>query len=159
MTVHPTQPAGSPAQGSSLDAKLAKLQEREAALRAQGQQLQERAAHLARIRSSHSKRLSRRADTHEKVVLGALVKKAKLDVCRLDVVITTKRHLNDDKTTSFDRFIDNHSTNYDRELILGGLLWLANVLTAQPGGVVTVPPHDGLREAGRLAGANVLNKA
>ena len=70
-------------------------------------------------------------DAHEKIVLGALIKKAGLDICR----------------------VDDQSINYDRELILGGLLWLAHVLTAQPVDVVTVTDHGVLRDVvGRAAG-------
>ena len=168
------------------DAKLSKLRERESALKQQAQQLQARAEHLSRVGRGHLERLARRVDAHEKIVLGALVKKAGLDVRRVGDVAASKRqenisisssmtsnsakqddvpgstsskqHSNIVLASSNDCHIDDESANYDRELILGGLLWLANVLTMQPGGMVAVPGHDVLRNAGRLAGANAMDK-
>ena len=61
--------------------------------------------------------------------------------------------------SSFNCRVADSSASYDRELILGGLLWLACVLSQSPGDVATVPAHDALRDAGRLAGANVSEKA
>ncbi len=170
----------------STDAKLANLRERETALKQQAQQLQARAEHLSRVGRGHLERLARRVDAHEKIVLGALVKKAGLDVCRGAGVTAAEQPSNDNvfssmtsnakekddvpRSTSskqhpntvlasvFNGRLSDDSANYDRELILGSLLWLADVLTAQPGGVVAVPAHGVLRDAGRLAGANVVKR-
>ena len=178
MTVHQEKTAG--------DSSLARLRIRETALRQQAQQLQARAEHLGRVGRAHLERLARRVDAHEKIVLGALVKKAGLDVCRVDAVTPSKQQQNDvvlssigsmgeDKDrvagstpskqqpndvvlSSIDCRVADSSTSYDRELILGGLLWLASVLNQSPGEAVQVPGHDVLRDAGRLAGANVADK-
>ena len=141
-----------------LDAKLVKLRERETALKQQAQQLEARAEHLSRVRRGHLERLARRVDAHEKIILGALVKKAGLDVCRLDGVSEAKQPPNITALSSIDCRVASSSASYDRELILGGLLWLASVLNSAPGEVATVPNSDVLREAGRLAGANVADK-
>ena len=141
-----------------LDAKLVKLRERETALKQQAQQLEARAEHLSRVRRGHLERLARRVDAHEKIVLGALVKKAGLDVCRLDSDTADIQPSNGTVLSSFDCRVAGSSASYDRELILGGLLWLASVLHGAPGEVATVPTYDVLREAGRLAGANVADK-
>ena len=169
-----------------LDTKLVKLRERETALKQQAQQLEARAEHLSRVRRGHLERLARRVDAHEKIILGALVKKAGLDVCRVDGVAVSKQPPNDVVLSSFSSKAEDKggvsgstsskqqpngvvlssigccvgdlSTSYDRELILGGLLWLASVLNSAPGEVATVPTYDVLREAGRLAGANVADK-
>lgn len=165
---------------------LARLRIRESTLRQQAQQLQARAEHLERVGRGHLERYARRVDAHEKIVLGALVKKAGLDVCRVDAVTTTeqqqndvvlssigskvenkqaalgstpsKQQLNDVVLSSMDCRVADLSTSYDRELILGGLLWLASVLSQSPGDGVPVPGHDVLRDAGRLAGANIADK-
>ena len=169
-----------------LDTKLVKLRERETALKQQAQQLEARAEHLSRVRRGHLERLARRVDAHEKIVLGALVKKAGLDVCRVDGVSVSNQPPNITALSSIDSKADDKngvprstpsnqqpnedllspndchvagsSASYDRELILGGLLWLASVLHGAPGEVATVPTYDVLREAGRLAGANVADK-
>ena len=182
MTVHRETPLSS----SAEDRSLARLRIHETALRQQAQQLQARAEHLNRVGLGHLERYARRVDAHEKIVLGALVKKAGLDVCRVDAVTTTDQPPNDvvlssmvlmgeDKNrvpgstksnqqpndvvfSSIGCYVGDLSTSYDRELILGGLLWLASVLDRAPGDLVAVPPHDGLRGAGRLAGTHVVEK-
>lgn len=136
---------------NTMDSKLAKLRDREAALTAQARQLQERAAHLERIRLNHAKKLSRRIDAHEKIVLGALVKKAGLDVHRIP------QHPDDAKTLLNRYSIDDVSTTYDRELILGALLWLASALKRPDNDVVFSPNHDQLRQQGGEAGANRID--
>ena len=179
MTVHRETPPATP----KRDRSLARLRMREAALKQQAQQLQARAEHLSRVGRGHLERYARRVDAHEKIVLGALVKKAGLDVCRgavvptgkqpsngiVDSLMTSKAKQKDDvpgPTTSyrqsndvlpslFDDPVASLSASYDRELILGGLLWFASVLNSAPGGVATIPTWDVLREAGRLAGASV----
>jgi hypothetical protein len=136
---------------NAIDGKLSKLQAREAALTAQAKQLQERAAHLERVRLNHAKKLSRRIDAHEKIVLGALVKKAGLDVHRI------QQHPNNAKTV-FNRYsIDDDSATYDRELILGALLWLASALKRPDTDVVFTSNYDQLRQHGREAGANRID--
>lgn len=170
----------------SVDIKLVKLRERETALKQQAQQLEARAEHLSRVRRGHLERLARRVDAHEKIILGALVKKAGLDVCRFGDAMASKQQTIEEKTSStaskaedkdavpgstssnqqtndavlsaIDCRVGDQSTNYDRELILGGLLWLVSVLNQAPGDVVAVPPHGALRDAGRLAGASVSHK-
>ena len=138
--------------------KIDRLQARESALMNEANRLRARAEHLERVRHSYSSQLRRRQDTHEKVVLGALVKKAGLDVCRVDGATAEIQPLNGVVLSSFDCRVAGSSASYDRELILGGLLWLASVLHGAPGEAATVPTYDVLREAGRLAGANVSDK-
>lgn len=182
MTVHREIPLANPEE----DRSLARLRIRETALRQQAQQLQARAEHLSRMGRGHLERYARRVDAHEKIILGALVKKAGLDVCRVDGASEAKQPPNitvlssidskaDDKNgaprstpsnqqpnadllSPNDCRVDDLSSSYDRELILGGLLWLASALRGAPGVVATVPTYDVLREAGRLAGANALDK-
>lgn len=183
MTVHRETPPAA----AKEDPSLARLRMRETALRQKAQQLQARAEHLERVGRGHLERYARRVDAHEKIILGALVKKAGLDVCRsagvsaasqpsMDADSTATASKAADKadgsvlppqdqqpyevvTLPFDCRVDDLSASYDRELILGGLLWLACVLSQSPGDVATVPAHDALRDAGRLAGANVSEKA
>ena len=210
MTVYQKITATNPVEERSL----ARLRIRESTLRQQAQQLQARAEHLQRVGRGHLERYARRVDAHEKIVLGALVKKAGLDVCRVDAVTTTeqqpndvvlssmgsneggkqaalgstpskqqrndvvlssisskvegkddvsgstpsKQQPNDVVLSSIDCRVADLSASYDRELILGGLLWLASVLSHSPGDVVAVPAHDVLRDTGRLAGANTADK-
>lgn len=181
MTVHRETPPA-----AKEDHSLARLQMRETALRQQAQQLQARAEHLSRVGRRHLERYARRVDAHEKIILGALVKKARLDICHVDGVTVSKQPSNDvvlssiaskaednDRVlmstpsdqlpnnvvlSSFDCCVAGSSASYDRELILGGLLWLASMLHGAPGDVATMPTHDVLREAGRLSGANVPDK-
>ena len=182
MTVHRETPPATPKE----DHSLARLRMREAALKQQAQQLQARAEHLNRVGRGHLERLARRVDAHEKIVLGALVKKAGLDVCRVGDVAAPKRQENIGVSSSMTSnpaekddvrgstsskqhsnivlaslsscHVDDQSANYDRELILGCLLWLVSVLNMQSGDVVAVPAHGALRDTGRLAGANVVDK-
>ena len=182
MTVHRETPPTAAKKNHSL----ARLRMRETVLRQQAKQLQARAEHLSRVSRGHLERYARRVDAHEKIILGALVKKAGLDFFRVDGAPASKQpsndvvmslipsndegkdHLpvstpsnqlpNDTVLSSFDCRIADSSASYDRELILGGLLWLASVLHGAPGEAATVPTYDVLREAGRLAGANVPNK-
>lgn len=128
---------------NTMDSKLAKLQDREAALTAQARQLQERAAHLERLRLNHAKKLSRRIDAHEKIVLGALVKKAGLDAYR------TEQQSIDPVMTPTRLSIDDVSSTYDRELIFGALLWLASALKHPHNADVRGLSHDQLRQLGK----------
>lgn len=134
---------------NTMDIKLSKLQERQAALTAQAKQLHERAAHLERVRLNHAKKLSRRIDAHEKIVLGALVKKAGLDKYRLNSHVITD---NDNDMTAFRMPIDGMAAAYDRQFVVGALLWLATTLSQPAGKLVAVPHHDELRDAGKTAG-------
>ena len=182
MTVYRETPPANP----SEDRSLTRLRVRETALRQQAQQLQARAEHLNRVSRGHLERYARRVDAHEKIILGALVKKAELVFFRVDGAAASKQPSNgvvlssiastdegkddvpvstlsnplpnDAVLSSFDCRIADSSASYDRELILGGLLWLASVLHGAPGEAATVPTYDVLREAGRLAGANVQDK-
>lgn len=128
---------------NTMDSKVTKLQQREAALNAQAKQLQERAAHLERVRLNHTKKLSRRIDAHEKIVLGALVKKAGLDTYRAE------RHPNDPVITPNQFSIEFVSTTYDRELIFGALLWLASALKHPHNADVRDLNHAELRKRGK----------
>ena len=103
------------------------------------QQLQSRAEHLSRVGHRHLERYARRVDAHEKIILGALVKKAGLDVCRVDGATAEIQPLNGVVLSSFDCRVAGSSASYDRELILGGLLWLASALHVAEGEVATVP--------------------
>ena len=53
---------------------------REVTLRQQAARLQARAEHLRRVGRVKEQQLMRRVDAHEKIVLGAMVKKAGLDL-------------------------------------------------------------------------------
>ena len=98
---------------------------------AQQLQLQARAEHLSRVGHRHLERYARRVDAHEKIILGALVKKAGLDGYRIE------QRPNGAKTSSNRLGIDNVSATYDRAPIFGALLWLASVLK-QPDNTVVV---------------------
>ena len=76
MTVHDEKSPTQPVDGNSL----ARLRIRETALRQKAQQLQARAEHLERVGQARFERMARRIDAHEKIVLGALVKKAGLAI-------------------------------------------------------------------------------
>ena len=136
---------------NTLDNKLSKLKNREAALNSQAMQLQERAAHLERVRLNYSKQMSRRLDAHEKIVLGALVKKAGLDGYRIE------QRPNGAKTSSNRLGIDNVSATYDRALIFGALLWLASALKQPDNTVVRSLSHDQLRRQGVEGSANRID--
>ena len=71
MTVHRETPPAA----AQEDPSLARLRMRETALRQKAQQLQARAEHLERVGRGHLERYARRVDAHEKIILGALVKK------------------------------------------------------------------------------------
>ena len=146
MTVHDKKPA-TPVGGS---APIARLRIREAALRHQAAQLQARAEHLQRVAHSQAQRLQRRVDAHEKIVLGSLVKKAGLDF-PLPQHHKLTPHANDVQTTSIGQGLAAQSTAYDRELILGALLWLASALNRPENDVVSLPNRQRLRQQGHEA--------
>ena len=92
MTPHPPHTA---AKTEPQPPALGRLRMRETALRQQAAQLQARAEHLERVGHMQAQQLKRRVDAHEKIVLGALVKKAGWDVCRVDAVTPSKQQQND----------------------------------------------------------------
>ena len=73
MTPHPPHTA---AKTEPQPPALGRLRMRETALRQQAAQLQARAEHLERVGHMQAQQLKRRVDAHEKIVLGALLKKA-----------------------------------------------------------------------------------
>lgn len=123
---------------------LNRLRMRQEALRQQSAQLQARAEHLERVHSVSSQRLSRRIDVHEKIVLGARVKKAGLDFTR-----PRGEQRTDDETASMPKRLDDLSADYDRELIPGALLWLASVMREADKKVLTGMTLQELRGDGR----------
>ena len=146
MTVHDKKPAAPVGSG----APIARLRIREAALRHHAAQLQARAEHLQRVAHSQTQRLQRRVDAHEKIVLGSLVKKAGLDF-PLPQHHKLTPHANDVQTTSIGQGLAAQSTAYDRELILGALLWLASALNRPENDVVSLPNRQRLRQQGHEA--------
>ena len=146
MTIQDKKPAAPVGSG----APIARLRIREAALRHQAAQLQARAEHLQRVAHSQAQRLQRRVDAHEKIVLGSLVKKAGLDF-PLPQHHKLTPHANDVQTTSIGQGLAAQSTAYDRELILGALLWLASALNRPENDVVSLPNRQRLRQQGHEA--------
>lgn len=148
MTAHPPHTA---AKTEPQPPALARLRMRETALRQQAAQLQARAEHLERVGHMQAQQLKRRVDAHEKIVLGALVKKAGLAWPLSDAMGHNQRHPNDNDTSPFRQGIAAQSAAYDRELILGALMWLASALKRPANAVVTVPERQRLRDDGRQA--------
>jgi hypothetical protein len=141
MTVHDEKSSTQPVDGSSL----ARLRIREVALRQKAQQLQARAEHLERVGHAHVERMARRIDAHEKIVLGALVKKAGLAI----PLRRETQQSNDDVSVPIRRGLDAQSTQYDRALILGALLWVSSALNRPSDANFTVPNPDQLRTDGQ----------
>lgn len=131
----------------SAPPSLARLRVREATLRHQAAQLQARAEHLDRVGRAHAQRLQRRIDAHEKIVLGALVKKAGLDIPHSEA----HQPPNDDDSTPLRGGLAAQSTAYDRALILGALLWLESTLNQPENDIVSVPNRQRLRDDGLQA--------
>ena len=148
MTPHPPHTA---AKTEPQPPALGRLRMRETALRQQAAQLQARAEHLERVGHMQAQQLKRRVDAHEKIVLGALVKKAGVDWPLTDTTEHNERHPNDNDASPFRQGIAAQSTAYDRELILGALMWLASTLKRPANAVVTVPERQRLRDDGRQA--------
>ena len=148
MTPHPPHTA---AKTEPQPPALGRLRMRETALRQQAAQLQARAEHLERVGHMQAQQLKRRVDAHEKIVLGALVKKAGLDWALSDAVGHNQRHPKDNDTSPFRQGIAAQSAAYDRELILGALMWLVSALKRPTDAVVTVPERQRLRDDGRQA--------
>ena len=149
MTAH-TPPAATRS-GGTPPATIERLHMREAALRQQAAQLQARAEHWERVGRVQAQQLKRRVDAHEKIVLGALVKKAGLAWPLSGATKHNQEHPTDNDASPFRQGIAAQSTAYDRELILGALMWLASVLKQPDHAVVTVPERQRLRDNGRQA--------
>lgn len=147
MTAHPPHTAE---KTEPQPPALARLRMREAALRQQAVQLHARAEHLERVAHTQAQHLKRRVDAHEKIVLGALVKKAGLAWPLPDTQEKNQRHPNDDSMPVWQG-VAAQSTAHDRELILGAMLWLASALNRPANAVVTVPERQRLRDDGRQA--------
>jgi hypothetical protein len=135
--------------------KVDRLQARETALMTEANRLRARAEHLERVRHSYSSQLRRRQDTHEKVVLGALAKLAGLDIYHYDRPSTNGLKANAPRTS-----LDSLADTYDRELILGAMLWLATSMKLGLGDRVAIPPLSALQAMGskRLAKRTAAEK-
>lgn len=131
------------------DDKIERLQGRERALIAEANKLRARAEHLERVRHSYSSQLRRRQDTHEKVVLGALAKIAGLDAYHYDPL--PPKGL---KTKAPRTSLDSLADTYDRELILGAMLWLAQSIKQDAGDMVSIPSLQALQAKGSECLAN-----
>ena len=130
------------------DDKIERLQGREKALIAEANKLRARAEHLERVRHSYSSQLRRRQDTHEKVVLGALAKIAGLDAYRYDPLSPNGLKAKAPRTS-----LNSLADTYDRELILGAMLWLSQSIKQDAGDMVSIPSLSALQTMGseRLA--------
>ena len=149
MTAH--TPSLAVRSGGPPLATIERLHMRETTLRQQAAQLQARAEHWERVGRVQAQQLKRRVDAHEKIVLGALLKKAGMAWPLTDATEHNERHPNDNDALTFRQGIAAQSTAYDRELILGALVWLASVLKQPDHAVVTVPERQRLRDDGRQA--------
>ena len=118
---------------------------REAALRQKAQQLQARAEHLERVGHARVERMARRIDAHEKIVLGALVKKAGLAI----PMGQGNQQSNDNVSMPVRRGLDAQSAQYDRALILGALIWLVSELNRPGDQVVSMPNRQQLSKDGQ----------
>ena len=118
---------------------------REAALRQKAQQLQARAEHLERVGHARVERMARRIDAHEKIVLGALVKKAGLAI----PMGQQNQQSNADVSIPPRRGLDAQSVQYDRALILGALIWLVSELNRPGDEVVSMPNRQQLSKDGQ----------
>ena len=137
------------------DDKIERLQGREKALLAEANKLRARAEHLERVRHSYSSHLRRRQDTHEKVVLGALAKIAGLDAYHYDPLPPRGLKPKAPRTS-----LDSLADVYDRELILGAMLWLAQSIKSNAGDMVSIPSLQALQAMGseRLANRTAVEK-
>ena len=149
MTAHTQPRAVEPGSHSTSPPSLMRLRMRETALRQQAAQYQARAEHLERVGLAQAQQLRRRVDAHEKIVLGALVKKAGLDVPLSHTSDDQQR--NDDEALPRRKGIARQSTTYDREFILGAFIWLADMLRQPTNGGTPVPDFESLRAAGMKA--------
>ncbi len=137
------------------DDKIERLQGREKALLAEANKLRARAEHLERVRHSYSSHLRRRQDTHEKVVLGALAKIAGLDAYHYDPLPPKALKAKVPRTS-----LDSLADTYDRELILGAMMWLAQSIKNNEGDMVSIPSLQALQAMGseRLANRAAAEK-
>jgi hypothetical protein len=125
------------------DDKIERLQGREKALIEEANRLRARAEHLERVRHSYSSQLRRRQDTHEKVVLGALAKIAGLDAYHYDTLPPKALKAKMPRTS-----LDSLADTYDRELILGAMMWLAQSIKNNEGDMVSIPSLSALQAKG-----------
>lgn len=132
-------------------ASITRLRMRESALRQQAAQYQARAEHLERVARHQAQQLGRRIDAHEKIVLGALVKKAGLALTVPTLNTQEEHHRDDVDSAPARRGIAAQSTSYDRALILGSLMWLVSALNSPTNGAITLPDRQRLRDDGEFA--------
>ena len=132
-------------------ASLIRLRMRETALRQQAAQYEARAEHLERVARHQAKQLGRRIDAHEKIVLGALVKKAGLALTMPTPNAQEEQRRDDVDSAPARRGIAGQSATYDRALILGSLMWLTSALNHPANDAVMVPDRQRLREDGQRA--------
>lgn len=149
MTVHTEHDAVH--SDGTKPASLIRLRMRETALRQQAAQYQARAEHLERVARHQSQQLGRRIDAHEKVVLGALVKKAGLALPAHETDVAHDQRENDVDSVSSRRGIAAQSTSYDRALILGSLMWLVSALNSPTNVAIMLPDRQRLRDDGEFA--------
>jgi hypothetical protein len=149
MTVHTEHDAVH--SDSTKPASLMRLRMRETALRQQAAQYQARAEHLERVVRHQAQQLGRRIDAHEKIVLGALVKKAGLALPAPRTNSVHDQQENAVESMSSRRGIAAQSAAYDRALILGSLMWLTSALNHSANDAVMVPDRQRLREDGERA--------
>ncbi len=151
MTVHTQPHAAEPTGDATRPPSLTRLRMRETALRQQAVQLQARAEHLERVGRAQAQQLQRRADAHEKIVLGALVKKAGLDLPLSHLSGDGERRRIDGDAMPIRQGIASQSTVYDRALILGALIWLAAALQHPATSPITIPNLERMRAIGQVA--------
>jgi hypothetical protein len=149
MTVHTEQSAVHT--DGTKPASLMRLRMRETALRQQAAQYQARAEHLERVARHQAQQLGRRIDAHEKIVLGALVKKAGLALTVQTPNAQEEQRRDDVDSAPARRGIAAQSASYDRALILGSLMWLASALNRPAHTVVKLPERQRLRDDGEQA--------
>ena len=125
---------------NDIEGKLTRLQTRAAKLKAEAEMLNARAKYLEGVRRGQAKQLLRRQRTHEAVVLGVLAKKAGLDDFRVAPNAG-------EKPTA----ITETAATYDRELILGAMLWLHSALSKASLEMVQVPELRQLRDLGKTS--------
>lgn len=151
MTVHTAKHLGQA--GGTAPPAVSRLRIREAALRQQAAQLHARAEHLQRLGRVQEQQLTRRIDAHEKIVLGALVKKAGMAIS----LSKENQQSHDDVSIPVRRGLGVKAAQYDRALVLGALLWLSSALNRPSGDIVTTPDWDKLRDDGQQALAHVCD--
>ena len=149
MTVHTEQ--NTVHADDTKPASLMRPRIRETALRQQAAQYQARAEHLERVARHQAQQLGRRIDAHEKIVLGALVKKAGLAMTVPTPNAQEEQRRDDVDLAPARRGIAAQSAAYDRALILGSLMWLTSALNHSANDAVMVPDRQRLREDGQRA--------